>query len=100
MNIVTIILGICTLLALIWLRVTKDNAHIPGVLSVILLISFGVLFLKDTTKDEKSYHHNTKPTGWYYLNVADSPHIPNVHPELDYTLNDTAYINWYSNDYK
>lgn len=33
----------------------------------------------------------------YFLNTPDSPHISNVHLELDYKSNDTAYLNWYSN---
>lgn len=93
----TIILCICTVLAFIWLLVDDDNISIAGVIAIFLLIFSATSFYIDKEKTQKK---TVEPKGWYYLKISDSPHIVNVHPELDYISNDTAYINWYSNNCK
>lgn len=61
------------------------------------MIFFSIAGIATDKKKAMKGPYKTSEKGWYYLKMSDSPHIPNVHPELDYIANDTAYVNWYSN---
>lgn len=67
----------------------NTNKHLAAIIGFSILFSFAVFALGYSAKQCK------KEPGKYYLNIPDSPHVPHPTLELDYTSNDTAYMNWY-----
>jgi hypothetical protein len=58
----------------------------------------GIGWLTGNAHGREKAQHNSKATGWYYLQIPDSPHVANPTLELDYTADDTAHLNWYWKD--
>jgi hypothetical protein len=74
---------------------TAQEFPLMALLCIFLLIA-DIFLLINIIKYPPSYKEKSSKPIKYYLHIPDSPHVKNVHLELDYLSSDTAYLNWYS----